>query len=101
MLGMLTGAWRYLNFIVSSIRTEFRIRFVRWHLNLADPSQPQERERTLFQKIIPPNLERSALGAGACGNSSQPGEKNWSQHYQNKLHPQLRRKERRPRAICE
>lgn len=32
MLGMLTGAWRYRNFIISSIRTEFRLRFARSRL---------------------------------------------------------------------
>lgn len=32
MVGMLTGAWHYRNFIISSISTEFRIRFVRSRL---------------------------------------------------------------------
>ena len=32
MVGMLAGAWHYRNFIISSIQTEFRIRFVRSRL---------------------------------------------------------------------
>jgi len=32
MAGILNAAWRYRNFVISSIRTEFRVRFARSHL---------------------------------------------------------------------